>query len=227
MRRYRRAMSHPRTWSRRAWALAALGALVLVGTVAGTVALVVRAADVREADRARFARLVAAEEARLRRVQAPQRGAAPGLRPPAGASRAQRLAARAALVRHVEAAIAADARRRVASGELEGVVRGAECGPLLKREDAVPDDRLLDKRVGRYDCVAVVRDIRNTTRSVGRLGFAFVTALDFTRFTYVWCRNTPAQGEAGRALGFVRLERACLAARGRALGTGYVDVPGS
>ena len=29
------------------------------------------------------------------------------------------------------------------------------------------------------------------------------------------------------ALAFVRLERACLAAKGRALGTGYVDVPGS
>ena len=28
------------------------------------------------------------------------------------------------------------------------------------------------------------------------------------------------------ALAFVRLERACLAAKGRALGTGYVDVPG-
>jgi len=29
------------------------------------------------------------------------------------------------------------------------------------------------------------------------------------------------------ALAFVRLDRACLAAKGRALGTGYVDVPGS
>ena len=46
-------------------------------------------------------------------------------------------------------------------------------------------------------------------------------------FTYVWCRNTPGQGERGVALAFVRLDRACLAAKGRALGTGYVDVPGS
>ena len=64
-------------------------------------------------------------------------------------------------------------------------------------------------------------------QSVGRLGFPFVAALDFKRFTYVWCRNTPGQGERGVALAFVRLARACLAAKGRALGTGYVDVPGS
>jgi hypothetical protein len=42
-----------------------------------------------------------------------------------------------------------------------------------------------------------------------------------------WCRNTPAQSERGRALAEVRLERACLAAKGAPLGTGYVDVPGS
>jgi hypothetical protein len=54
-----------------------------------------------------------------------------------------------------------------------------------------------------------------------------VAALDFKRYTYVWCRNTPAQGERGESLAFVRLERACLAAKGKALGTGYVDVPGS
>ena len=55
----------------------------------------------------------------------------------------------------------------------------------------------------------------------------FVAALNFDTFTYTWCRNSPAQGEAGVALVFVRLDRACLAATGEALGTGYVDVPGA
>jgi len=63
--------------------------------------------------------------------------------------------------------------------------------------------------------------------SVGSIGYPFVAALDFRRFTYVWCRNTPPQSERGESLAFVRLDRACLAAKGRALGTGYVDVPGS
>jgi hypothetical protein len=70
-----------------------------------------------------------------------------------------------------------------------------------------------------------VRD--QTGRTVGRLGHPFVAALDFRRFTFVWCRNSPPPSEAGQTLAHVRLERACLAAKGKALGTGYVDVPGS
>ena len=118
--------------------------------------------------------------------------------------------------------------RASARGELKGPITRTECGPLLKARDAVPDDRILSKAIGRYDCVAVKSTvIGEAGQSVGRLGFPFVAALDFKRFTYVWCRNTPGQGERGAALAFVRLDRACLAAKGRALGTGYVDVPGS
>jgi hypothetical protein len=123
----------------------------------------------------------------------------------------------------VERRITRDARARAAAGELEGPIAATECGPLLRARDAVPDDRRLDRPIGRYDCLAAKGDTRPEA-SAGSFGYPFVAALDFRRFTYVWCRNTPAQGEAGRALAHVRLERACLAARGRALGTGYVDV---
>ena len=110
----------------------------------------------------------------------------------------------------------------------QGPISHTECGPLLKAKAAVPDDRVLSKSIGRYDCVAVKTSVTGEGgQSVGRLGFPFVAALDFKKFTYVWCRNTPGQGERGVALAFVRLARACLAAKGRALGTGYVDVPGS
>jgi hypothetical protein len=171
---------------------------------------------------------VAAEKARLKRIQAPHRGSATQLRPAPGASDQTVLAARAALVRDVEARITTDAQARDRAGELQGPISRTECGPLLKAKDAVPDDRILTKPIGRYDCVAIKRSITGEAgESVGRLGYAFVAALDFRKFTYVWCRNTPAQGERGVALAFVRLDRACLAAKGRALGTGYVDVPGS
>ena len=173
-------------------------------------------------------RSVIAEKARLRRIQAPHRGSATELRPAAGASDQTVLAARAALVRDVEARITTDAQARDRAGELQGPIARTECGPLLKAKDAIPDDRILSKPIGRYDCVAVKADIRGRDdTSVGRLGYAFVAALDFDRFTVTWCRNTPAQSERGRALAQVRLERACLAAKGRPLGTGYVDVPGS
>jgi hypothetical protein len=200
--------------------------VVVVAVIAVVLNNVVSDRDKRESAEAKKA--VAAEKARLKVSQAPHRGSAVELRPAAGASEQTVLTARAALVRDVEASITRDAQARDRAGELQGPIVGTECGPLLKAKDAVPDDRILSKPIGRYDCVAVKRSITGESgQSVGRLGFAFVAALDFKRFTYVWCRNTPAQGERGVALAFVRLDRACLAAKGRALGTGYVDVPGS
>lgn len=215
-----------RSAGRRALAVAAgVGILAAAGT--GTVLLLDRGTQERERLRMEQAAAVVAERARLARVQAPHRDAAPRLRD-AGGSRARRLATRAALVRAVERAIAGDARARARTGELDGPVAGAQCGPLLHDPAAVPDDRVLDRAIGRYDCVALLRDVTAGGRRVGRLGHAFVAAVHFDRGSYVWCRNTPPQGERGSALAFVRLERECLAARGPALGTGYVDVdPGA
>jgi hypothetical protein len=207
------------------WGSVALG-VAAVAVIAIVLSAVVSNRDERE--RKASAKAVAAERVRLKRLQAPHRGAATQLAPRAGASDLDRLNAREALVRAAEASITKDAKARERTGELEGPIVRTECGPLLKAKDAVPDDRILSKAIGRYDCVAVKSTVTGDAgQSVGRLGFPFVAALDFKRFTYVWCRNTPGQGERGTALAFVRLERACLAAKGRALGTGYVDVPGS
>ncbi len=219
----------PRLRGRRRVVVLAAGAAAVA--VLAIVAVVVGSnlnADRRERERADLARAQVAERARLRRLQAPHRGDGRDLRPPAGAEDAQRRAARAALVDRAEALITRDARARVRSGEIKGPISATECGPFLRAPDAVPDDRVLTKAIGRYDCVAVKADIRGRDdTSVGRLGYAFVAALDFDRFTLTWCRNTPAQSEAGKALAQVRLDRACLAAKGAPLGAGYVDVPGS
>jgi hypothetical protein len=218
----------PRLRGRRRRNAQIAGAIVALLVTGVAVAVVLAAqADRNERRRAEDARLARVERARLARLQAPHRGAARDLRPPAGAGARERLAARAALVRRVEAQITRDARARARAGELDGPIRESECGPFLRAPDAVPDDRVLSKAIGRYDCVAIRDDIRKDGSDVGRLGYPFVAALDFKRFTFVWCRNTPPQGERGSALGFVRLERACLAAKGRPIGTGYADVPGS
>jgi hypothetical protein len=213
---------------RRATVLWGGGALALL-VLAVVIVVVLNAKADRDArERAADARAAQAERVRLTKLQAPHRGAATDLRPRANATEGERLAARAALVGRVEASITRDARARASTGELAGPISGSECGPFLRAPDAVPDDRVPGKRVGRYDCVAVKDDIKDASGgSVGRLGYPFVAALDFDRFTYVWCRNTPPQSERGPALAFVRLDRACLAAKGRALGTGYADVPGS
>jgi hypothetical protein len=200
--------------------------LAVGGAVLGLVLLGQRSdrqARERVAGTARVERL----RTRLRRVQAPHHGAARRLRPPPRAGATRQLAARAALVGAVERSVTRDARARVRAGELDGPITATVCGPLLKARDAVPDDRDLARPIGRYDCVAVKQPVRNAAgRRVAWLGHPFVAALHFRRFTYTWCRNTPPPGEAGKVLAWVRLERACLAAKGPPLGTGYVDVPG-
>ena len=178
-------------------------------------------------NRVEFKQAVAADIARLKRVQTPHHGSAVRLRPPPGATTAERLKARGALVLAVEHQITLDARHRVQTGELSGRITGTRCGPFLRAPNAIPDDRVLSKQIGRYDCVAIQSDVGSNGKSVASLGTPFVAALDFRRFTYVWCRNNPPQSEGGKSLAFVRLARACLAAKGRAVGTGYVDVPDS
>ena len=208
--------------SRRPWVLGGLVALLVAGLI-GALSL---SQDGREADeRAAAAARIEAKREEIARQQRPKRGRAPALRERAGASRAERLRTRAALVGAVEAAIVRDAQARARSGELDRSPDAARCGPLLKSKTAVRDDRVLDREVGRFDCVAVVADIddpQGGAEAIGQLGFAFVANADFRTGAYTWCRNTPAQGERGKALVFVRLERACLATKGRALGTGYV-----
>jgi len=208
---------------RRRILVAVAGAFVLAAFGVGA-AMLLHDRNVQDKrDRAERAKRAAAEVVRLKRVQAPHRGSAVALKPPRGASDEQRLAARHDLLVAVENAITADARKRVKSGELRGTITHTECGPFLRARDAVPDDRVLSKPIGRYDCVAVLASAIRSGKTVGKLGFAFVAALDFRRFTYVTCRNSPAQGEAGKPLAFVRLDRACLATKSRAIGSGYED----
>ncbi|HET6509296.1 MAG TPA: hypothetical protein VFG42_21040 [Baekduia sp.] len=213
---------------RRRWLIAGatLLSLLLLGGVGG--ALAINSRDDREArDRADQARVVAQLRARITREQAPRFGRATRLEPVEDATDAERLKARRALVVAVERRITADARARVRTGELDGPINDTFCGPILKSKQAIPDDRVLSKPIGRYDCVAIKRHIVNADDTkVAELGYAFVAALNFKTYTYTWCRNTPAQGEAGKALVFVRLDRRCLAATGQALGSGYVAQDG-
>ena len=175
--------------------------------------------------RASHAKLVAAERARLIAEQRPHHGRAVDLRPVAGATAAARLRARRQLVGRVESSITADARARVARGLLSGQPpTTTRCGPLVRNQVA-GDEADLAKAVGRYSCVAVVRDAVQQGHRVGLFGIPFVAAVDFARFTYVWCKDNPAANVASTGLVFVRLSRECLASRGKAFGTGYLESP--
>jgi hypothetical protein len=209
---------------RRGRGAALLAGLVLAAGVAAlTLVLLSGKGDREHREAAEQRRVVAAERARLRRIQAPHRARAAKLRPPAGAGADERLRARTALYDAARASILADARRRAASGELAGPISAVTCTPLASAPESRLDHLVLTRRIGRYNCLAVKRG-----GDGGRvaLGHPFVAALDFGDYGYVWCRNSPKPGEAGEALAFVRLDRACLAARGRAIGTGYAATPG-
>jgi hypothetical protein len=205
---------------------AAIGLVVLVAGTFGVLALASKERDRDRRDAAQRRQLVAAERARLIREQAPRHGRPPATlkQPPASATDAERIAARVGLLHAMEASITRDARGRVRSGELRGPVRYTKCATLSPTATVSNEERDLSRSRGRYDCVAVARDVIDNGKLVARYGTSFVGTVDFGRWRYVWCRNNPAPGERAKALVFVRLSRECLGAEGApAVGTGYVQ----
>jgi hypothetical protein len=208
-------------------ALAAGGAVAAATALAGLVVFFSgQASDSASRQRAHRAVAVAAERRRLSREQAPHHGRAAVRLPGAEASAVARRAARRAMVASLETTITADARRRIARGELAGSgVRRTECGPLA-RSQATPDEDDLRRSLGRYSCLAISQSARRGAIT-SRLGIPFVAVVDFRRGTFTWCKDNPVgPADIKSQLAFVRLARECTAARGPAFGSGYlVEAP--
>ncbi len=185
-----------------------------------------QASDSASRQRSRRAAAVAAERRRLTREQAPHHARSGVRLPSADASPAERRAARRRMVARLEATITADARGRIARGELAGSgVRNTECGTLL-RDQSTPDEDALDRSLGRYSCLAISQSARRGAIT-SRLGIPFVAVVDFRRGTFTWCKDNPVSpADIKSQLAFVRLARECTAARGPAFGSGYlVEAP--
>jgi hypothetical protein len=215
-----------RVSDRQRWALAGAALAVVIAAAALILPGVFDAKRDNNAKLARaFAARVAAEKARLTREQRPQRGRPAGLRPPSPtASASVQRAARHKLVLALEGAILADARSRVAAGRLDGPIQRVSCGPLIKNPGMHTEDEDLSKTRGRYDCVAVKREVTNGGKVVGLLGHPFVGTADFKRFTYVWCKDNKVPGERGKPLAKVPVPAVCIGAEGRPrVGDGYLS----
>src|SRR4051812_11658246 len=173
-------------------------ALVVLGAAAAVIVPVVQ--DAKRRGDARDARALAAAQARERRAveiqQRPRRGHAPKPRDPARLSPAEQLRRRAALLRTSEAAVLADARRRVETGAFHNRVRTVQCRKTPPGSDprAPRAEAHLPERGGAYDCIAVTRFIPNGADR-GALGYPFRLVVDYGRFAYVWCKSTPVPGE--------------------------------
>ncbi len=216
----------PHVSDRQRWAL---GGLALVAAIVASALIFPGVFAAKRSNDARVARdyaaRVAAERARLTREQRPKRGRPKGLHAPrASAAPAAQLAARRRLVVAMEGAILGDAQARVASGELDGPVKRVSCGPLIKNPGMHTEDEDLSKTQGRYDCVAVKREVVNGGKVVGLLGHPFVGTADFKRFTYVWCKDNKVPGERGKPLAKVPIPAVCIGAEGRPrIGDGYLS----
>ena len=210
------------------WILAGVG---LAAVITATILILPGVLDAKRDTDARLARehaaRVAAERKRLTREQRPMRGRPAGLKPPGPtASVSEQLAARRKLVTALEGAILADAQQRVKAGALDGPVKSVSCGPLIRNPGNIGEEEDLDNRRGRYDCVAVKREVMKDGKVVGLFGHPFVGTADFKRFTYVWCKDNKVPGERGKPLAKVPIPAVCIGAEGRPrVGDGYLSAP--
>ena len=190
----------PRWRSKRRLIGAALAVVALAAAAVPVVAgLRDDAAGERERAAARQRALETAERTRLIRDAQPVRAAGPPLR--AGEDR---VAHRAVLVRRGQSLIAADARRRVAAGSIDGTIRGAECSPFPTTDGRRAAEHAPDTRVGRYDCVAYTSKfdappVKEQQRT-GLFGYPYWLVIDYERSRLVWCKVTPRAGEGGAVL---------------------------
>jgi hypothetical protein len=218
--------ARPARFSRRTRRLLPAGGALLAAVAATllVVALSGQAHRNKASARQRQAAVVAAERRRLAREQRPHHALATPRDADQAASDPKRRARRTALVRSLEAAIAADARGRVQRHEIAArSIRAVHCHPLVN--GARGDELDLRKPLGRYACEAAVGSA--TSGGVtSTLGLPFVGTIDFARGRLTWCKDNPVSaGDVKQVLAFVRLARECTAARGPAFGSGYLIEP--
>jgi hypothetical protein len=181
------------------WRRIAVGGLVAAIALAALAAYAIPRIDdskrrAAERERTAAAAREARERRRLVRDQRPMRGRARS--PSRRMGPEGELRARQALLARVEREITRDARRRHASGALEGRALRTECVPAPSSIERVGAERRLGRRVDAYDCLAVTSDIRATeAHRAGALGHPFRAVVDYRRFTFTWCKTNPPPGE--------------------------------
>ena len=138
----------------------------------------------------------AAEQARVRalnrerviKLQQPRTGEFASLKPAKNAGPAAEVAARAQLVAGVETAITADAQKRAAAGEISKVQGPTTCSPTAGGPTSGP--------LGVFDCYTVVRKVPKVETNVaGSIGYPFRAVVNYSTFTYTFCRTEQFPGE--------------------------------
>lgn len=219
----------PPRFSRRTKLTAAIvAAVVLLAALAIAIPLALSAKDENQAKQSAADRAAAVREAaRLRVTQRPHAGRLAVAVDDPAAPNARRLSLRAAQADAFAVAITRDARGRVAAGTLKGPIKETLCGPLNRvtygtRQINRGEENDLAVGIGRYDCVAVLRDVIKNGKVVGHLGHDYVGVIDFATGAYVLCQTDPRQSERGKALAEAPVPRACVNAHGERLKGGFL-----
>jgi hypothetical protein len=167
-----------------------------------------RAAGERTRAAQRQSALERAERARLMRDARPISAEGPPLR--AGSDP---VAHRAKLVRRGEQLITSDARKRVATGTIDGPVKGTSCTPYPNVEERRAAERDPDTVRARYDCVAYKNKFEappvGGEKRTGYFGYPYWLVVDHPASKLVFCKVTPRAGEGGRSLAFVPVPEPC------------------
>jgi len=129
-----------------------------------------------------------ANRERIIRLQQPRTGSLASLKPADDAPIVQRLDAQKQLVAGVESAITADAQARAAKGEMSKVQGPTTCERSPGTADA--------GNVGVFDCYTVVRKVPKVKTNVaGSIGYPFRAVLNYSTFSYAFCRTEQFPGE--------------------------------
>ena len=202
-----------------------LAGLTLAGVIAAAVLILPGVFSAKKDNDARVAReqaaRVAAERKRLIREQRPMRGRPEHLRPPAGGSAAEQRGPPQARER-VRGRDPGSTPPPDQSGRARRLRSPASSAGRWSTRRSEADD--LKNSRGRYDCVAVKRDVMKGGKVVGLFGHPFVGTADFKRWTYVWCKDNKVPGERGKPLAKVPIPAVCIGAEGRPrVGDGYLS----
>ena len=114
-----------------------------------------------QAEQQQRERVQAAHRAEMRREQRPRFANGPAA--------TSGVAARRHLLDVASASVLADARRRVAAGQLRGPIRHIDCEPFPRNVAGVGADDSTAQRFGRYACLAVTAEFNKSEVSSGGL----------------------------------------------------------
>jgi hypothetical protein len=155
-----------------------------------------RSKDERARSQAQLEQRARAERtAQLRAEQRPRFGRSAAVAAPS-APAAQRLQERGALVAEVEHRVLADARARANAGELRGPIDRVDCEPFPRTVHGVGAQDQLERRRGRYSCIAVTARIRGEgADELGVIGHPYRFMVDFETGDYAFCKISGRPGE--------------------------------